>query len=261
MTYCDSHVHIGNSERTKKILKETTFSQKYRLYSAVNPKVVEETQDYISNIKDFFAIPIVFKETDIELENMFVRDFCTELNKGIPVELLNTNNYFLTNKKLPIFKEHFLLHNYEKWMDRSLYYEYLNEQNGYLIIHSKDRIRISYIHNLIKMFPHINIIIAHLGRDILETSSFIENVLLEFKNYDNVYFDISTIYNIDNIQKALKLLGSKRILYGSDFPYEFNYNDELTRINQIRDICESETDFEDVMDRNYEYIKRKIYQK
>ncbi len=260
MKYNDSHLHIGDYQRVKDILSNTVFLNKYKLYKAVNPITIKQTKEYLDLINDFFAIPIVFKEINIEQENEFIKKYCKNIKKGIPVELINDNKYFYYYNRIPFFKEHFLLHKFDELNNRSLYYDFLNQNEGYLILHCNDKIRIEYIKKLINMFPKMNIIIAHLGRDTYENTTFIEEVLLEFKNYTNIYFDISTISNIYNIKMALSIIDSSRILYGSDFPYDFNMKDEESRINKINKILTS-IDFNNLMENNFNYVKEKVLRK
>lgn len=130
-------------------------------------------------------------------------------------------------------KEHFLLHNADDYKSRNLYYEYLNQNNGFLILHCKDKIRENYIRTLRNNFPNMNIIVAHLGRNTVENYYDIYRILSEFKLDSKIYFDISTIHSIDNIMLAIKMLGYDRALYGSDFPYEYNEIEEMKRREKI----------------------------
>ena len=261
MNFCDSHIHVGNFERVKKILNETKFINKYKLYTAIDPMMINETNTYIKEVDDFFAMPIIFKEINIEQENEFLKEYCSSLGKGVPVEIINNNSFFNENNKLPIFKEHFLINDFNDWQQRTLYYEYLNKKSGYLILHCKDRIRIEYINNLLNNFPKMNIIIAHLGRDTFETNDFITKVLYEYQHNPNIYFDISTIKDFNNIKQAFNIIGSNRILYGSDFPYDFDRNYEIKKLNDLKRIFDSNKDYNNVIGENFGRIKAKIYTK
>ena len=56
----------------------------------------------------------------------------------------------------------------------------------------------------------------------------------EFKNVPNVYFETSTVGRSNVIEYACKIIGSNRLMFGSDYPFgrawfknTFNYNDEV----------------------------------
>ena len=72
-----------------------------------------------------------------------------------------------------------------------------------------------------------------------------------------IYFDISTIHSIDSIMLAIKMIGYDRVLYGSDFPYEYK---ELEEINRREKIMLSLMDNFEILnkigDTNFEKIKR-----
>ena len=166
----DAHLHLFLPDRVIDILQNSQYKNKYKLYNSINQSIILNPTNYVETIDDFFAIPIIFKEINIEEENKYVLETCDSLKKGIPVTLIDINENFKGNYNYLIFKEHFLLHKFDEWKNRSLYYEYLNEKEGFLILHCKDNIRLEYINELLKNFPKMNIIVAHLGRDIYEDS-------------------------------------------------------------------------------------------
>ena len=110
-------------------------------------------------------LSIFFKETFIQEANDYVLSFCKENEKGIPVLCIDDNNMYEDNYSVAILKEHFLINKYDDFRKRSLYYDFLNMNSGYLLIHCKDNLRIQYVNELLDNFKNLNIIIAHLGRD------------------------------------------------------------------------------------------------
>ena len=144
-------------------------------------------------------------------------------------------------------------------MDRTNYYDFLNSNDGYLLIHCKDKIRVEYIQKLISNFPNMNIIIAHLGRDTYEKPEFIMQVINNFKDNEKVMFDLSTIHNIDNLLYSIDKVGTCRILYGSDFPFEFKNLYEIKEFKQK--ILNTIGYEENIFEKNFENIKKKIYVK
>jgi len=256
---CDSHIHIGDHNKTINTVENSLYKDKYKVYSCLNKDVLLEQKDYLSKLKDFFAIPIFFKETLLHDANNYVIDFCKKNKKGIPVLCVDNNSTFSDNYGASIFKEHFLINKYDEFKNRSLYYDFLNDNNGYLLLHCKDSIRIKYVNELLSNFKNLNIIIAHLGRDTYETYPFINEILESFKNNERVLFDISTIHDFNNIKNALNKVGNERILYGSDFPFEVNNCKEYEIIiDNIMMNFNLETS-ERILNNNFERIKKKIY--
>ena len=230
MKIIDSHVHIGEYERVKTILENTIYLNKFRLYSAINPNVVLQTEKYLDTTEGYFAIPIVFKEINIAQENAFLQEYGKNNTSALIVPLIEPNT---DNINSLIYKEHFLLHEYEDFESRYNTYSFLNKNNGYLLIHCDDKIRIEYINKLINWLPNMHIIIAHMGRNVYEDFNFSANVIDQFYNKENIMFDTSTITNPEILKYGISKCGTRRILYGSDFPYEKKITDSESNFTKI----------------------------
>ena len=230
MKIIDSHVHIGDYERVKNILKNSIYLNKYRLYSAIDPNAILNTRNYLSDTEGYFAIPIVFKEIDIAEENAFLEEHARTDKKAIPVPLIEPN---ASSFRSLLYKEHFLIHDYENFESRYDTYRFLNENGGYLLIHCDDSIRVDYINHLHKTFPNMHIIIAHMGRNVFENYDFSTNIIDQFHSKDNIMFDTSTITNPEILRYGISKCGSERILYGSDFPYEKKVDDSEDKFTEI----------------------------
>ena len=259
MAFYDSHLHIGNLKICSHILKNSTYKHKYKLYSSIDERILGKQEEYIKKLDGFFAIPLFFKESDIKNCNDYLIKYCLNCEKAIPVLLIDSNeNFKIEDCRTPIFKEHFLLHNSNEYQSRSLYYDYLHNNNGYLLLHCKDSIRKEYVRNLLSNHYKMNIIIAHLGRDTFESESFIHDIVGAFVNNNNVLFDISTIHNIENVKMAIEKIGSERLLYGTDFPFEYN---DLNDIEDQRKSLISHlpfSDVENIFEKNFERIRKRI---
>lgn len=254
MKAIDSHVHIGEYERVKNILENTIYANKYRLYSAINPNVILNTKEYLDSVEGYFAIPIVFKEIDIAKENAFLQKYALNNSNALIVPLIEPNSENVNNL---IYKEHFLLHTYEELRSRCNTYDFLNENNGYLLIHCDDKIRKEYINELIKTYPNMNIIIAHMGRNVYEDLEFNKNIIDQFYNKDNVLFDTSTITKTEILKYGISRCGSNRILYGSDFPYEKRIDDSEEKFSRILYMLGlHDNQLENILYKNADEIKR-----
>lgn len=212
---CDSHVHIGNYNICVEIMKISKYKEKYKLYDCISLQMVNTQDEYVKCLDNFFAIPIIFKEIDIMRSNEYVRDYCEVNSNGIPVSIISSD---FCIPKYNIWKEHFLLNDYNKIDLRTQTYKYINDTGGFLIIHCNDKVRLEYIKKLHKLYSNINIIIAHLGRDCFENPHFIYNILSNF-NDEKIFYDLSTINNPENVRNALNMIDNKNILFGSDYPY------------------------------------------
>lgn len=258
MKIFDSHVHVGDANLSKSIIENSIYKNKYRLYSSVDYKVMDQIDDYLSNVDAYFAMPIIFKEISIPVENNFLKDYCKNHPGAVEVPLIDPSVCY-NNLEHYIYKEHFLLHDYNLFEERLNHYTHLNQNRGFLILHCKDRIRIDYVKKINNFFPNINIIVAHLGRNATEDCTFCKEVIDCFCSYDNIFFDISTVKNIELISYAVYKCGSSRILFGTDFPYEKQYDQKIDEyIDMIMKLNISLTEKENVLYNNANDIRRYI---
>ena len=87
---------------------------------------------------------------------------------------------------------------------------------------------------LIKDFPKAISILTH-GAQINVCGMHMEEAFEIFENYPNTIFETSGIYREDYIEKAIKLLGPERVVFGSASPvYDLRF--ELERIKFLK--CE-----------------------
>lgn len=221
----DSHVHIGNEKECEKIIKTSKYKDIYKIYSCINPKTINDTNVFLKDVDNFFAIPLFFCETNIEQANKMLIKEVENNPKAIPILLLcknqNINNLiFLLNYN--ILKEHFTLHNPKDISDRNETYDYLNSQEGFLLLHTLSNSTYEHVINLRHEYPKMKIIVAHLGRNGKGEYDFTADMIDKLYSDENIYTDISTIENPELIKYAFKKFGNSRILYGSDFPFEKN---------------------------------------
>lgn len=128
---------------------------------------------------------------------------------------------------------------YEKFSKKALidYYKTLEYYGFPLIIHAKFRNKPKQIHDILSIAPKINLIIAHMGRGHIYTDEMVYDLLDEFKNYPNVFFETSTVGRSNAIEYACNTIGSNRVMFGTDYPFgkawfktAFSYNDEIDTI-------------------------------
>ncbi|MDY6970220.1 MAG: TatD family hydrolase [Spirochaetota bacterium] len=101
---------------------------------------------------------------------------------------------------------------------------------------------LNVIYSILKDFPELTVVLAHWGGGIL----FYEMMPEVREAFRNVYYDIAAspfLYSNDIYDVAIKILGSEKILFGSDYPLirferyltdiEKNVKDEKHRKNII----------------------------
>ena len=100
--------------------------------------------------------------------------------------------------------------------------EVLNERRAWVTLHvpKADRLEhpanIAEIREIRRRYPHVRLVIAHLGR--CYTLPHAQAALPQLADDDGLYFDSSAVMNPDVHRFALETIGPKRILYGSDNP-------------------------------------------
>ena len=66
-------------------------------------------------------------------------------------------------------------------------------------------------------FPHLRIILAHIGVTWIDYPD-LERVFSEVSSYGNIFVDTSGVADKGVIEKAIRHLGSNRVLFGTDEP-------------------------------------------
>lgn len=221
----DSHIHIGMEHECEETIKNSEYKDIYKIYSCINPTTIRDTDIFLRDVDNFFAIPLFFCETNVEKANVDLIKRVENDSKAIPILLMCKNQYlsnliFLLNYN--ILKEHFTLHNPKDISDRNETYDYLNSQEGFLLLHTLSNSTYQHVMRLRKEYPKMKIIVAHLGRNGRCDYDFTTGMIDRLYSDENIYTDISTIQNPDLIKYAFKKFGSSKILYGSDFPFENN---------------------------------------
>lgn len=225
MKIIDTHIHFGNQKSCENIVQNSLYRNVYKLYNSVNVTALSSFDDYVKNLDSFIVMPMVFKETDINEANNDIINYFNDNLRAVPVLLVPNDKDFDNNfriMKYNILKEHFLVHDYNDYKDRSLGYQYLSDNQGFLILHPLSTISKQYIETLRSEYPNMNIIVAHLGRNGQCDEQFTKDMIDFESKDDRIYTDISTISNKGLIKYAVDRYGEDRIFFGSDYPYFSN---------------------------------------
>lgn len=123
------------------------------------------------------------------------------------------------------------------------------------------------IANLARLYPTLDFVVCHLSFPHADTPERLKAELSQWKEFENIYTDLSAIQDIDspdkfpfpksekNVRIAKEILGAKRLLWGTDSPWSatFNtYNELATWLEHI-DIFTKE-ELEDVLYNNAERV-------
>jgi len=239
--FYDSHVHIGKKSFIGKIKDENKDLPAYRSISD-NPwekyaKLAVKNQIYKA---------LIFPFTLEEVDSMKANDYISqayEMNQElfIPFYVINERRSpnELERKTLFGIKEHFYI---TRGKDINAYfpiYDFLQQTDKFLFIHPHMEERVERIHLIKREFPNLKIILAHSGRKWPFTGDdVLDFIIPELRIYENVYFETSTILDPQVIGKMITEIGSHRVLFGSDYPFEHPdgdvYKEELQAIDRLK---------------------------
>jgi len=100
--------------------------------------------------------------------------------------------------------------------------ELLNQRGSWITLHVPKAARLGHPQNIDEVrrirqwYPHIVLVIAHLGRSY--TLPHAQESLPQLADDPGLYFDIAAVLNPQVLRFALETLGPERILFGTDNP-------------------------------------------
>lgn len=120
---------------------------------------------------------------------------------------------------------------------------------------------------LAKAYPTLDFVVCHLSFPHADYPNLLRAALSQWKDYPNIYTDLSAIQDIDrpdefpfpksekNVRIAKEVLGAKRLLWGTDSPWSatFNTYEELSTWLEATGIFTQE-ELEDVLYNNAERV-------
>lgn len=189
----------------------------YQLWN--EPEPVLQAMDSLG-ISKAVIFPFPFPEIDILKANNFILE-CSKSFSGrfFPVGLIHpgvvnegNNTSFLG------YKQHCV---YQTFSPEELIetYQLMAARGQILYIHLPFQNKASYVQKIIDIVPTLKIVVAHMGRRWPDSSIGAIEVLNRLKKYQNIIFETSTIGDKSFLIKALKVIGEKRICFGSDTPF------------------------------------------
>jgi GNAT superfamily N-acetyltransferase len=268
----DSHVHLGKKSFFKGIKAESVIqlaceslpdNRFIQLACESLPDNRFETYTRLAEKKSIFkalAFPYPMPALETETVNAYISEAYRK-NKELFIPFWRISNTIsedaIKANNIQGFKEHFALGKYRDPAYFSPSYDLILEKDLFLVVHPHMSERIEKIHFLKKNFPKLQIILAHSGRKWPFTGEEVmERIVPELKKYDELYFDTSTIRDSNTIERMVQALGSQRILFGTDYPYYNEKNEDIyeKELQTIRKANISSFDRENILYNNFKNL-------
>ncbi|MDR2116215.1 MAG: GNAT family N-acetyltransferase [Planctomycetaceae bacterium] len=248
MQIIDSHVHLGVHSHCETDGNNLPFD----LYNGES--VFVKTMDAVG-VERAIVFPITHREFNVVRSNEYILDaYRKHPDKLIPFCRIDEN---LKNNLEQGFKGAKLHLVYEdlKIKDIHTALKLLEDRNVPLLLHAnfdKDnpKLKVQQVKEILSVVPNLFLILAHCGRGRPNTTQHVIENATVLKKYDRVYFETSTMEypltgNGEIVKQLCNILGSERILFGSDYPYQKDL-EYANHIAWLKKIPLSESDLQKV---------------
>jgi len=94
--------------------------------------------------------------------------------------------------------------------------------------------RYDLIKELARTFPEAKIIVAHLGKYLCRDEALIDRFIQLAKSYENIFLDTSGVVIPKKIKDAVNIIGSNRVIFGTDGPTPEGAKFACEEINKIK---------------------------
>lgn len=202
------------------------------------------------------------KYVDTEKANRYALSMTEKIpNKFISFAIVDDKPEFWVDEGVKGFKEHSygqinLNNGFKKANLFYKTYEVAAEKGLPLLLHA-GRDRVQRVQDILQQFPTLKIVLAHLGADFEPTKNYRPDQLqiystLQALRDTAVCFDTSAIKDANILRESIKLLGSERFLFGSDFPEEH----PKLALARIKSLDLQDKDLENILYNNAQRILR-----
>lgn len=251
----DAHTHLGlESFIVRKIpdwkLKKPAFQVKMENKIDVLIKTMDK-----SCIDKSVVFPFPLEEVDSALANEYVLSNALKFpTRIIPFALLDHEPERWIKSGARGFKQHFLLA--PERFNYSEVYSVMERYRVPLIAHFSTGRALEEAMSILKFAPELKLIIAHMGRQVPNTGKGVLKLASALKDKPNIYFETSTVDDPEVIRMTVDIVGSERVLFGSDYPFnsDIRENSVLYEIDVIINSFEDEQIREKVLCKNIEAV-------
>lgn len=233
----DAHVHLG--------IRNLNINQSSNLILKMENKtdsLINLMNEY--NIEKSVIFPFPHRNNDIDNSNEYIYNAWQQhYNRLIPFCRINQNLEENLKKGFMGAKLHLVYEDFN--VDEMIYnFRLLEYYDKTLIIHALYKNKVKQVKTILNHAPDLKIILAHMGREKLYTFKGIVETLKGLKNYQNVFFETSTVGHRKAIEEAYKIVSDERIIFGSDYPFgkywfqnqkeKYSYSNDLSIITEAR---------------------------
>lgn len=194
---------------------------------------------------------------DIERANNHVLELSLTYPNLIPFAIVDSKPDYWAGRGAKGFKEHsygqrnlnFGSQRADKFLSA---YDFAQKNDLPLILHA-GRDRVLRVREMLLNFPNLRINLAHLGADFEPENNYkpkLEQVIstLEGLKDTSVMFDLSAVKDSKILKAALQVVGSMRIMFGSDYPDAM----PLETLHLVEELNLSDSDLENILYKNAE---------
>lgn len=262
----DAHAHYGDKDLMKIVTANSPLRDIFPCYKTIQFKHMGDYDGYMRELgqSKIAYIPFVYRELSKTEENKKILEYAKDRDFVYPYVLMDEENVnFVKDHHEDIVgvKEHLVMHETALNDRRVAIFEDINKYDLNILLHTRANVRVDYVKSILRLFPHIKIHVAHLGRATADNLQFIYDILESFKPYENVFFDTSTIRQPEALEHAVRIVGRERILYGSDFPFFMDACGEenivKVQIDHVFNAKLTELDRKHIFHKNFERLIKK----
>ncbi len=224
MTVRDAHLHYGDPAVMRRIAEASPLAEAFPCYRTVQYGPMADYEGLFAShhVMESVLVPSVFREHDKTEESLRCIAYSKTRPGLYPFVLLDEQNPDLVGGHycdIAGVKEHIVLHKSQLTDAKREIFAQMQQHGLTLLLHSQASCRVQYVTDIVRQFPRLKIQVAHLGRAAPDNLAFMEEMFRALAPMERVCFDTSTVRIPAALEKAVKLVGAGRVLYGSDFPF------------------------------------------
>jgi hypothetical protein len=251
MSIVDAHTHLGlqrflvkpipAEKRSKPAFKDRLENRWEALIDAMDRNGVQQAVSF----------PYPMAEVDSDLANGYVFEAWERYpDRIIPFALVGDDAVQWIARGARGFKQHFLLE--PQRFELETIYPIIAEAGLPLIAHLETRAIVRGVEAILALAPTLKVIVAHMGRCEPNTGLGVVENLDALAKYPGVFFETSTVRDPDVFRQAVRKVGSERICFGSDFPFNSHLNADpmTTELQFMNSAGLAQRDLEKIMESN-----------
>lgn len=260
---CDAHLHYGVRDKVERIAETSPLRHQYPCYTSVQYASMDDydRQFREHGVAKTVLVPFVFREQDAHEESLRVLEYARkDPERRFPYALLDESDPDFVDRhrgELVGVKEHLVRSPSVLTEAKCRIFEQVRDYGMTFLLHSEGFRRIEYVESVLARFPGMKIQIAHMGRGKPRDLAPIHSILDHFRNYETVTFDTSTVRDSAVLEHAVRIVGTDRILYGSDFPFAMGEPGEDIMAEEVRNVLEAkltDDEKEKILSSNFERL-------